>query len=162
MSNWNSPGSARRWFRQHVSIPKRVVDEDGVWRLCARARPATDINDQVHIMLQLLGLGQLTDPGLNQAADDAFALLNGQERARLRMPVLRSDRPEQIVNWCRYILTQPAERAIELSRPLHPVMGNLTHEGAIAVGQVLRWGMLGEQPAPRQQPPDDLAGNAPG
>ena len=100
-------------------------------------------------MLQLLGLGQLTDPGLNQAADDAFALLNGQERARLRMPVLRADRPEQIVNWCRYILTQPAERAIELSRPLHPVMGNLTREGAIAVGQVLRWAMLGEQPEPR-------------
>jgi hypothetical protein len=162
MNNLNTPGSARRWFRQHVSIPKRVVDEEGVWRLCARARTATDINEQAHIMLQLLGLGQLTDPGLNQAADDAFALLNGRDGAPLRLPVLSVGRPEEIVGWCRYILTQPMERAVELSRPLHPVMGNLTHEGALAVGQVLRWGMLGEQPAPRQQPPDDLAGTAPG
>jgi hypothetical protein len=38
------------------------------------------------------------------------------------------------------------ERAVELSRPLHPVMGNLTDEAAIAAGQVLRWRMFGERP----------------
>ena len=149
MSNWDNPGSAKAWFRQHISIPKDTVDEEGVWRLCARARTATGIEEAAHIMVQLLGLGHLTDPGLNQAANDAFAMLNGQDGAPLRLPVLSVGRPEEIVGWCRYILTQPAERAVELSRPLHPVMGNLTDDAAIAVGQVLRWAMFGEQPEPR-------------
>ncbi|MCL4181173.1 MAG: hypothetical protein KJ072_25940 [Verrucomicrobia bacterium] len=145
MNNCNTPGSAKAWFREHVTIPRRVVDEEAVWRLCARARMATTIEEQAQNALQLLGLGQLTDPGLNQAADDAFAILNGQAGAPLRLPVLSAGRPEEIVNWCRYILTQPMERAIELSSPLHRVIGNLTNEAALAVGQVLRWAMLGER-----------------
>jgi hypothetical protein len=76
-------------------------------------------------MLRLLGLGQLADPVLNQAAKDSFALLNGQEGATLRVPVLNSGHPQEIINWCRYILTQPMERAVELSKTAPPLDGPL-------------------------------------
>ena len=57
--------------------------------------------------------------------------------------------PEGIIRWCRYVLSQPSDQAMALSKPLHPVMGNLTDEAAIAVGQVLRWAMFEERPEPR-------------
>ncbi len=53
------------------------------------------------------------------------------------LPVLNADEPEGIIRWCRYVLSQPAERAIELSRSLHAVMGSLTDEAAVAVERVL-------------------------
>jgi len=97
----------------------------------------------------LLGLGHLADPALDREVDDALVVPNQQAPALDRLPVLNAAQPEGIIRWCRYVLSQPADQAIALSKPLHPVMGNLTDEAAIAVGQVLRWAMFGDRPEPR-------------
>ena len=114
---WGKPGSAKAWFRKHA---------------------VTGADDRARMIIQLLGLGHLADPALDREVDDALVVPNQQAPALDQLPVLNANEPEGITRWCRYVLSQPADQAIALSQPLHPVMGKLTDDAAIAVGRVLR------------------------
>jgi hypothetical protein len=149
MSNWGKPGTAKAWCRRHVTFVRVPRGEQEIRCFCAQARAATDADARARMIVQLLGLGHLADPALDREADDALAALNAQAPAIPQLPVLNANEPEGIIRWCRYVLSQPADRAIVLSRPLHPVMGRLTDEAAPAVGRVLRWAMFKERPQPR-------------
>ena len=149
LSSWRSPGGAKAWFRQNFAITRNPMEADEIRGLCVRARTTTDADDRARMIVQFLGLGHLADPALDREVDDAFGVLNRQAPALGQLPVLNANEPEGIIRWCQFVLSQPADQAIALSKPLHRVMGDLTDEAAIEVGRVLRWAMFEERPQPR-------------
>jgi hypothetical protein len=146
--SWRCPGGAKAWFRLNLAIVRTPRSPDEIRCLCARARTETDAHARARMIVQFLSLGHLADPALDREVDEAFASLSGRTPALARLPVLDPEQPDGIIRWCRFVLTQPAERAMELCEALHPLMGRHTVETAPAVERALLWALFEKRPAP--------------
>jgi hypothetical protein len=119
---------------------RKLVDNQAVEirRLHDQARTVTDAAEKTEILKRLLNLD--APPPVRAELHAALQTLN-------ELPALSEHRPREVVTWCNFLLSLPAERARQLAKSLRPVFGRLDGKAAEAFSQVLRWIMF-EEPQP--------------